>query len=311
MKKFMIVGFFGVCAGTLLVHAQPVFYTNRTIRYDDILAAHTPQGPFVVEEGGACAIFTPPSNDVVLLPHSVAASFVGGFSPNGSLVAGVCPDKKVRIWRVKTGECKRELDTRLGGLVKSVNFSPCGKKLASLVCDGDAYCVELWDVVSGGCSKQIYISDVIVSARFSFDGKFLIVALPSKILVYDLAVDDCVREIACDSKFDFSIARQTIVRPLNSGGLALWDIESGKLVRTLSGCTGSCAVLSPSQDLVVTGRDNGEVCVHDGESGDLIVILQGLTGTVECIEFTQDGTFLMARDQLGNFRVWNRVDYEN
>ena len=51
------------------------------------------------------------------------------FSPNRKQVASGSDDQTVRIWNIETGAC--EWTVRVGGVVFSIDFAPCGTKLAA------------------------------------------------------------------------------------------------------------------------------------------------------------------------------------
>ena len=60
-------------------------------------------------------------------------------------------DSTVRLWDAETGACVRTLQGH-GGTVRSVCFSPDGRRLASG--SGDRT-VRLWDVETGACVRTL------------------------------------------------------------------------------------------------------------------------------------------------------------
>nr|WP_306337387.1 caspase family protein [Streptomyces sp. KL118A] len=124
------------------------------------------------------------------------------FSPGGTALAGAGADGEVRLWNPRTGRVIRTLDdtdlvdTDFGDtdhFAVSVAFSPDGGLLASGGFDGE---VLLWDPAKG---------------------KPLSVLVGHKSAVNDLAFDPATRRLA-------TAADDKTVR--------LWDVETGRLLRT-------------------------------------------------------------------------------
>ena len=107
------------------------------------------------------------------------------FSPDGSLLAVGCNDKKVRLWDVAAGSVLSEFGGHTGG-VASVSFSPDAKTLASG--SGDKT-VRLWNITNGEPIAILggHTSDVS-SVSFSPDGMTLASgSADGSILLWDMS----------------------------------------------------------------------------------------------------------------------------
>jgi WD40 repeat protein len=104
------------------------------------------------------------------------------FNSDGSRIAAALRDDyTIRLWDTETGEELRDFKGH-AGQVKSVTFSPNGKRLASLAGDGT---LRLWDVESGA---QVYQRDCRGSkanVAFSADGHWLATADQTTLLLLD------------------------------------------------------------------------------------------------------------------------------
>src|SRR5262249_12665305 len=129
--------------------------------------------------------------------------------------------------------------------------------------------VTLWDVDSG---KQILILDSrrIRSASFSPDGEQIITA-----------------------SFDKAAA--------------LWNAQSGKLIRSFVGHQGPvrAAAISPDGRRVVTGSDDKTTRIWDAESGNQIGVLEGHQSPVIAVSFSPDGRRILTGSDDKTARLWD------
>jgi WD40 repeat protein len=202
-------------------------------------------------------------------------------SPDGATVA--CAGETLHVIDVKE---RREISPPqldlAEGSIDSLAFSPDGTKLAvgtrALAQEG----VFLIDAASGTKIRSFGVPGIgywnAYTVAFSLDGKMLA------------------------GPIDYSNS---------GGGIALWDVETGKLVHRLRGLFGNpnCLAFSPDGNRLAATNSDAEVAVWDITTGNLIG-----SNTVGHIHPPKKMRFLPGDHQLatagddGTIRIWNLAD---
>ena len=212
------------------------------------------------------------------------------------------PDAKL-LWDVSTGTHLKTLKVDIGhghtDLVLSVSFSPDGQTLASGGADGSA---QLWHADTGDLLKTLKAhTGWVTDSRLSQD-----VTVPN----FSLSSKHSVLSIS------FSPDGQTLASGSRDKTIRLWDVGTGKHLKTLKGHKGSVTSVSFSPDgkTLVSGSTDQTVRLWDlhrkPRFWDVIKdshlkIFKGHTGAVLSVSFSPDGKTLASGGSDGAVRLWH------
>lgn len=167
--------------------------------------------------------------------------------------------------------------------------------------------------------------------RFSQDGTTLVVAtgLTGKFglaVLLDLGQPDVATSASAfdASEQRFEGHRDTLYaaelspdgRRLATAGydrqILLWDVETGKQIRSLTGHNGAILGLafSPDGKLLISGSADETVKVWDVQSGERFDTLNQPQGEVLAVAFTEDGQHILACSADHRFRAWELASRE-
>ena len=181
-----------------------------------------------------------------------------GFTADGRAVIGCSSDSGMKLWDIETGE----LLHRMNG-TQPIAFGVDGLQMAA---SGGPRYIRLWNVAEGQLLKNLPIpsrnnNQGIQAIAFSQDGQTLAHAMrgESQVLVWNVETWEVRHTLKEHSQAIQAIAISPDGKILASSGedgkIYLWDMASGKLLRSIKGY--GAIVFSPdSQQLVSVTEDN-------------------------------------------------------
>jgi len=262
--------------------------------------------------------------DLVQQPPRITFVFRGhqqdvccvAFHPSGTMIASGGADRWVRIWDAATGQ-ERLHFRAAASRVNAIAFSPDGNKLATGSLDGP---VGVWNA---GTGRSIGVlrghAEPVFEVAWSADGTKLISASQdATIKLWDLTSEPGTRSFslepaagsvgslatrdesagAPDVRWVGGVAFRPSENELAAAGtnhtVALWDVATGRLKRTLQAPSGTSIALCYTQDgtrLAVAGTDRSVRLWDLGASGDPVVLSDHREG-VASVAFSPDGKLL-------------------
>ncbi|MFC2129509.1 caspase family protein [Bacteroidota bacterium] len=189
------------------------------------------------------------------------------FSPDGKYIATAGSDKRVKIYKVHSGELLHSFEGH-SDWVKTCAFSPDGKYLLSASYDKTA---RVFDITSGE-EKAVLTghTSYVECAAFSSDGKFLATGGWDKMAM-------------------------------------IYEFPSCKEIWAISGHSDWVTALCFSPDgkqIVTAGRDKTAM-IHDVGTGELLHTLSGHTKGITSVNYSPDGKYILTTAKDFQTLVWD------
>ncbi|MEI6610667.1 MAG: caspase family protein [Deltaproteobacteria bacterium] len=243
----------------------------------------------------------------------------------------------LKLWDISTGKEVRTfiIDARK---IYSVAFSPDGKHVLS---GSENNTIKLWDAATG---KEIRTfkapaakregSDLIFSLAFSPDGLYALSGCTDKTLkLWEVATGreirqftghaDWVKSVAFSPDGHYALSGGTCKRTQTQSGntttinlqgaqcdknLILWELATGRELRTLTGHTNdvSSVAFSPDGKYALSGSWDSTLKLWDVSTGREIRSFEGKnTGRVNSVAFSSDGKHIISATRDNAIRLWD------
>ncbi|WP_406840712.1 NB-ARC domain-containing protein [Streptomyces sp. AHU1] len=229
------------------------------------------------------------------------------FSPDGTVLATVGDDRRVRLWNPATGVALRTL-TGHGGRIKAVAFSPDGALLAT----ADDNRVRVWNSATGATLRTLKGHEGHANAvAFSPDGSLLAgVAEDGHVRAWDPRTGTALRRLTDHvgglRALVFHPDGTLLATADDDGWVRIWDPATGTVVRSLNDQIGGRALaFSPDGRLLATAGEDRRVRLWNPATGAAAQVLPAHEGYVNGMSFSPDGALLATAGYDRAVRIWN------
>jgi WD40 repeat protein len=235
------------------------------------------------------------------------------YGPDGRLLASASLDGTVKVWKT---ENEAEPHTLRGfkGKPVAVAFAPDGRTLLAAFNDRS---VRVFDTATWNETRALNGAEEVEApsevAAFSADAKALVTSNGDKtVQLRDLSTDaTATRVFESYSSGIYATAFSPDKRWFAAGGkdktVRVWEIRTGRKVRTLAGHTGwvTSLAFSPDSRLLASASLSGHVKLWDNETGLEERTLAGHTESVNAVAFSPDGKTLATASGDTTVKLWD------
>ncbi len=233
------------------------------------------------------------------------------FTPDSRILVSGGYDNEgiIRLWDTTTGRRIGIINRAQKSAVESIVISPDGQTLASC---SDDNTINLWNLKSRKFTRSfVEHTSNVLSLAVTPNGKVLVSGALDGIRMWDLLQQ---RPLGILTRFDNSINTvaispdgQTLASGDNIGVIKLWDLSSGRLIRTIAGAhynTVTKIVFTPDGRTFVSASRDRTIKVWNVTTGQSVRTLTGDNNWVNDIAINPNGQTLASAARDG-IKLWN------
>ena len=249
--------------------------------------------------------------------HSDSVTSVVITSDGRRAVSG-SEDKTLIVWDLHTGKSLRQFAGHTEG-VKSLSVTPDCRLAVSVSHDQT---LIVWNLDTGKplYEKKLKGYEEVIENRLmqqererereienhrqrGMGGRTLLINRGLK----DVIISNKKQKINYIEAVSLSPDGRTAVLGFQDNTLIIWDLKSGKPLRTLYGNTASVntMVVTPDGRRAVSGSEENTLIVWDLETGKILVSLEGHAGSVNAVSVTPDGRMAVSGSEDNTLIVWD------
>jgi|GEM_PF-1021532 len=250
-----------------------------------------------------------------------------GLSPSGSKLAVADDYSTIHIWNLSGGNAVKSISAQDGHTVRTITSDSTGLPSITFSPDSNSIAVgsfagtEIFDADTGKLQVKLDGAKLDYSGNplaYMPDGKSLVIAGDKDLSLWDLKTASIAKTFGRYSLENWlsrptSIAVDPSGRYLagssTDGTTRLWDVNSGKEVRSLCGQKSvvDSLAFSPDGKLIATAEKLGNFTVCDVATGDPVFRFEEGGGSlnIESVAFSPDSRKIAAMDIFGKIRFWD------
>ena len=220
-------------------------------------------------------------------------------SDGSTLVAA--PYDGITLWDIATWTKLRTLTDSQG--VSEIALSPDSKTVVADRNDASVF----YDLATDAEPRVIATDGYVQVLAYSPDGR-IVASAGAKLSLWDASAGTVLRDLEGQisvTGLAFSPDSAVLASTANDGTVRLWDVETGRPQRVLTGHTGPvrAVAFSPDGTLIATGGDDLSVRFWDAATGQQLQSVMGHTARVTRVAFSPDGN-LLASGAGDGLRIW-------
>jgi WD40 repeat protein/tRNA A-37 threonylcarbamoyl transferase component Bud32 len=235
------------------------------------------------------------------------------FSPDGKLLATM--SNMVRVWDLRAKPVQ-ELAVPRGysGRVTCAAFSPDGRQMAATFLSGS---VAVWNTADGRVLFSARRNpDMVPCVAFSPGGARLAFARGAEVVIerWKSGPGRGRHQLLAGAPgkagpvhgVAFTPDGRYLAGASGDGTIKVWDVASGRLVRTLRGHSGrvNCVAFSPDGRFLASASEDRTVRLWQASTGKWLRTLAGHQKGVNGVAFSPDGRYLASAAEDDTVRVW-------
>ncbi|WP_298867439.1 WD40 repeat domain-containing protein [uncultured Gimesia sp.] len=249
-----------------------------------------------------------------LSSQTLASTFKGhkrevyclSLTPDGKQIISGSNDRTIKVWDFKSGKLLQTLKGHTSSVLQ-LDVSPDGKIAVSTSHDKQ---LKFWDLTTGKMIRSIPAKKFgFGSITIPSNGNQVFTGVGTSLVSYNLETGRKSGTIKSET-YEFQKITTTPDGKYAITGKnppRVWDLSSGKVIRTLENHPGniSCMTVSPDGNQVIAGTNEREVVIWDFSSGNLAHIFNGHLDRVTSLSVSPDGNHLISGSNDTTLKLWN------